>query len=93
MRTWGKGLVIESMGTKSTFLVDAVIVVFAVTVALIYFGGYYYPQPVGNWTDLGMLVYLLMLVFAALYTTSEFFKRSKTNDQAAHETKKRSKRT
>ena len=81
------------MSTKSTFWVDASLVVFVATVALIYFGGYYFPQPVGNWTGLGMLVYLLMVVFAALYTAFPYLYRGKINDNAPHDTKKRSKRT
>jgi len=81
------------MSNKSTFWIDLALTVFSATVALIYFGGYYFPQPVGSWTGLGMLVYLLMLIFAALNVAFRYLGKSKTSGSSPPESKRGAKRS
>jgi len=80
------------MTTKSNFWVDIALVVFAATVALIYFGGFYYP-PLGAWTGLGMMVYLIVVVFAVFYSLFQWLGRSKDSENDLQDTKKGAKRS
>jgi uncharacterized membrane protein len=81
------------MSTKSNFWVDIALVVFAATVALIYFGGFYYPALLGAWTGLGMMVYLILLVIAVFYNLFQWLGRSKDSENASQDTKKGAKRS
>jgi uncharacterized membrane protein len=81
------------MSTKSNIWVDIALVVFTAAVALIYFGGFYYPGLLGAWTGLGMMVYLVVLIFAGLYGLFQWLGRSKGSENDLQDTKKGAKRS
>ena len=81
------------MRKNSAGLIDTALTIFAMVVAVVYFGGYYFPHPVGNWTGLGMLFYLLMLLLAVIYQVFQYLARSKNDANAPQQTKKGSNRS
>jgi uncharacterized membrane protein len=81
------------MNEKSTFWVDLAITLFAATVALVYFGGYYFPVQIGSWTGVGMLVYLLMLIFTVLSALYAIVNKNKGKDEGTKRTEKGAKRS
>jgi len=81
------------MRKNSAGLIDTALTIFAMVVAVVYFGGYYFPHPVGNWTGLGMLFYLLMLLLVVVYHGFQYLGRSKNEPGTPQQTKKGSNRS
>ncbi|BDI31258.1 hypothetical protein CCAX7_33090 [Capsulimonas corticalis] len=71
------------MKTSIPLAADIALTVWVVTVAVVYFGGYFAPNSIGIWTGHAIVVYALMLLASVGVLATKFLAASDDKKRSA----------
>ena len=71
------------MKTSISTIADIALTVWILTVAVIYFGGYFFPNSIGIWTGHAIIVYAVMLLAAVGVLAAKFLAASDDKKRGA----------
>ena len=71
------------MKTSLPAIADIALSCWVLTVAVVYFGGYFFPLSVGAWTGSALVVYALMLLAAVGVLAAKFLAASDHQKRSA----------